>query len=168
MTDYTTITYRDDVLADQSVQRSYSDGTREWRRRLPDGTVEWQDTRGQRGVDELLGDGVVKRRMHDGTVRYGKEQGYGRTAWQHGTERVVTVNETSFGGRTGAILTAVGAAGLLGMIAWPPSELNAEEEAALREAQRQQSTSGGGGDTGSSSGSWNDDAAADAGDGDFG
>jgi hypothetical protein len=164
MSNYTTITYRDELLPDQSVKRSYSDGTVEWRRRLPDGRVEWQDTRGLSGVDELLGDGVVKRLLNDGAVAYGKEQGYGRTAWISGATRVLTVNETSLGGRAGALLATIGAAGLLGALAWPPTELSLAEEEALREVQRRQQTSDGGG-AGSDT-SWESDDSA--GDGDFG
>jgi hypothetical protein len=163
MSNYTTITYHDELLPDQSVKRSYSDGTVEWRRRLPDGRVEWQDTRGLSGIDELLGDGVVKRLLNDGAVAYGKEQGYGRTAWISGANRVLTVNETSLGGRAGALLATIGAAGLLGAVAWPPTELSLAEEEALREAQRRQQTtdSGGGAET-----SWEADDSI--GDGDFG
>jgi hypothetical protein len=164
MPDYTTITYRDELLADESVKRSYSDGTVEWRRRLPDGRVEWQDTRGLSGTDELLGNGVVKRLLTDGAVAYGKEQGYGRTAWISGETRVLTVNDASLGGRTSAVLATIGAAGLLGSVAWPPMAMSPEEEEALREAQRRQQSgdaSGGGTDT-----SWDSDNSA--GDGDFG
>ncbi len=167
MADYTTITYRDELLPDESVKRSYNDGTTEWRQRLPAGLVEWQDTRGLSGTDELLGDGVVKRTTSDGTVSYGKEQGYGRTAWVNGATRVLTVNETSLGGRAVNMLATIGAAGLLGAVLWPPTELNLAEEEALREARRQQSSgdSGSGGDTRSNC-SWDNDN--EAGDGDFG
>jgi hypothetical protein len=164
MADYTTITYRDELLPDQSVKRSYSDGTVEWRRRLPDKRVEWQDTRGRSGVDELLGDGVVKRLLNDGAMAYGKEQGYGRTAWVSGGTHVLTVNETSLGGRAGALLATIGATGLLGAVTWPPAELSLADEEALREAQRRQQTTDGSG--GGSETSWESDNTA--GDGDFG
>lgn len=165
MTNYTTITYRDELLPDQSVRRSYSDGTVEWRRRQADGRVEWQDTRGLSGVDELLGDGIVKRVLNDGTTTYGKEQGYGRTAWISAGNQVLTVNEASLGGRTSAMLAAIGAAGLLGAVTWPPAEMSLEEEEALREAQRRLQS----GDAGSGVGSdttWDD--SGNDGDGDFG
>lgn len=165
MTSYTTITYRDELLPDQSVKRSYSDGTVEWRRRLPDGRVEWQDTRGLSGVDELLGDGIVKRLLNDGAVAYGKEQGYGRTAWVSAGNQVLTVNEASLGGRAGAMLATIGAAGLLGAVAWPPMELSLEEEEALREAQRRQQNSDAGSGAGSDT-TWDD--SGNDGDGDFG
>jgi hypothetical protein len=131
--DYRRVGYRDELLADRSVQRSYADGRREWRRRVG-GTVEWRDDRGGAGVDEPLGHRLVKRRHADGRVVYGRELGYGRTAWG---DRALTVNETSMGGRVGAILAAVGAAGLLGAIADPPDVLTPEQEEQLRQQAQQ-------------------------------
>jgi hypothetical protein len=171
MSDYTTITYRDELLPDQSVRRTFSDGSYEWRRRLPDGRVEWQDSRGVSGVDELLGK-VVKRTLASGLVRYGREQGYGRTAWVSGASRVLTINQTSFGGQIGVILAGVGAGMLLGAVVWPPEQLSAAEEEQLRQAARDTSSSSGG-DTGSTGeASWGDDdgrgGGDDGGDSDFG
>lgn len=133
--DYRTVGYRDELLADRSVQRRYTDGRREWRRRVGR-AVEWRDDRGGSGIDEPLGDRLVKRRIQPDRVLYGRELGYGRTAW---SDRVLTVNETSMGGRVGAILAGVGAAGLLPAIIDPPLVLSPEEEEALR----QQAQSGG-------------------------
>ena len=165
--DYHTVGYRDELLADRSVQRRYEDGRREWRRRAG-ATVQWRDDRGRDGVDEALGERIVKRWIRPNGVLYGRELGYGRTAWSDG---VLTVNRTSTGGRVGAIIAGIGAAGLLPAVVDPPLALTPEEEEELR--QQAQSSSGGGGDGGGSSddsdGSdddWID--SADGGDDDFG
>jgi hypothetical protein len=50
---------------------------------------------------------------------------------------VLTVNETSMGGRVGAILAGIGAAGLLPAIVDPPVVLSPEEEEALRQQAQQ-------------------------------
>ena len=91
--DVTKITYTDEVMADKTVCRRYSDGRTEWRSRLDRLRVAWRDDRFDEGVDELLGDGILKRTHANGHSEYGREQGFGRTAWQEG--RVLTVNETS-------------------------------------------------------------------------
>jgi hypothetical protein len=163
--DYRRVGYRDELLADRSVQRSYADGRREWRRRVGD-TVEWRDDRGGSGVDEPLGPRLVKRRFHDGRVLYGRELGYGRTAWG---DRALTVNETSMGGRVGAILAAVGAAGLLGTIVDPPAALTPEEEEELRQQAQQAGGSGDGSDGDwSSDDDWGDSGSDADSDSDFG
>lgn len=174
---YRTIGYRDELLADGSVRRAYSDGRQEWRHRGPGGQVTWRDERDRTGADELLGGRIVKRRIDRGQVIYGRELGYGRTAWSDG---ILTVNQTSLGGRAGAILAGIGAAGLLPAIVDPPFSLTPAEEEALRQ---QQAASGGGdsggGDSGGSGGESSDeprdedwsmsDGGADGGtDGDFG
>ncbi|HEY8982554.1 MAG TPA: hypothetical protein VIU15_23565 [Streptomyces sp.] len=151
--------YRDELLADGTVHRTYEDGGQEWRSRGPDGVVRWRDERGGTGTDELLGGGIVRRALADGTVTYGREIGYGRTLWGRG-ERL-TVNRTSFGGRMGAVLAGIGIAGLAVTAAHlPPLSLTPEEEEELRQ-QAQSSTSGGdgggGGDTGWDGGDWGDD-----------
>lgn len=159
---YDIVRYRDELLPDQSVRRIYSNGVTEWRRRLPDGTVAWQDSRGQQGIDELLGEGVVKR-VANGRVFYGKEQGYGRTAWIIDGRPTVTINETSFGGRLGEMLAMVGLAGIMGAIVWPPLMLSPTEEEQLRIAARQQSSTGSsGGDTSSTSAEWSSDGGGGA------
>ncbi|WP_322488513.1 hypothetical protein [Chloroflexus sp.] len=165
---YEVVRYRDELLPDQSVRRTYSNGVTEWRRRLPDGTVAWQDSRGQHGTDELLGKGIVKR-VANGRVFYGKEQGYGRTAWMIDGRPTITVNETSFGGRLGEMLAMVGLASMMGAIVWPPLMLSPEEEEQLRAAAQQQSSLGSaGGDMGSTpSSTWSSDSGGDA-DSDFG
>jgi hypothetical protein len=144
--------YRDELLADGSVHRVFSDGREEWRRR--EGTaVAWRDSFGASGVDEPLNDKIVKRSYATGQAIYGREQGYGRTWWSDGR---LTVNRTSFGGRMGVILGAVGAGVVLGALIAPPPAMSLDEEEALRQQaaqQQQQSTSdggsGGGGDSGS-------------------
>lgn len=150
------LTYQDEVLADGSLRRSFSDGRHEWRRRLPDGRVEWQDSQGYAGVDELLGDGVIKRTFNNGQVIYAREQGYGRTLWQGG--KVLTVNQTSFGGRAGMILASMGAGFLLGSLVLPPEFLSPEEEEMLRQKALQQQQTGQGSDgsvgSGGSSADW--------------
>jgi hypothetical protein len=166
------LTYKDELLADKSVRRTYSDGRFEWRRRLPDGRVEWQDNQGNSGVDELLGDGILKRTFASGQSGYGREQGYGRTAWGTPGNLVVTMNETSFGGRVSAILTGIGAGMLLGSVVAPPQVLSAEEEQALREKARENTSGNGGDGDGGGDGGWGDsDGDTDdgfGGDSDFG
>jgi len=138
------ITYQDQLLSDGSVRRTFSNGQYEWRRRLPDGRVEWSDSQGNSGTDELLGDGIIKRTFRNGKVIYAREQGYGRTLWYGG--RVMTVNQSSFDGRVGAILMAMGAGFLLGTLVPPPDFLSPEEEEMLRQklAQQEQTTSSSG------------------------
>jgi hypothetical protein len=156
------ITYRDELLADRTVHRRYSDGREEWRTRGT-GVVTWRDNRGAAGTDEPLGRRLIKRTYRDGGVVYARDVGYGRTLWRDG---VLTVNRTSFGGRLGVILAAIAGGALLGgAMTLPPAELSAAEEEELRrEAQAQSSGDGGGGggDT-----SWDDDDN-DGGDDDFG
>ncbi|MDW8212106.1 MAG: hypothetical protein RMJ55_00990, partial [Roseiflexaceae bacterium] len=152
------ITYQDELLADGSVRRVFSDGRQEWRRRLPDGRVEWRDNQGYAGIDELLGDGILKRTFNQGQVIYAREQGYGRTLWHRG--QVLTVNQTSFGGRVGAILTSMGAGFLLGSLVLPPEYLSPEEEEMLRQKMLQQKQQIG------SSGGWGGGSEWDSGDSD--
>ena len=146
------ITYADELLADNTVHRRYSDGREEWRTRTGR-TVTWRDSRGGSGVDEPLGPKLVKRTHTDGRVVYGREGGYGRTLWGDG---VVTVNRTSFGGRVGAVLGAVAGGALLATMVAPPMSLSPEEEEQLRQ-QAQESSGGGGGDGGSYGGDWDSD-----------
>jgi hypothetical protein len=101
--------------------------------------VEWQDSQGYSGVDELLGDGIIKRTLSSGRVFYAREQGYGRTLWYGG--RVLTINQTSFGGRVGMILASLGAGFLLGSLVPPPDYLTPEEEEMLRQKLREQMAS---------------------------
>lgn len=162
------ITYSDELLADRTVHRRYSDGRQEWRsadsasRRI----VRWRNERGHTGSDELLGRRIVKRVYGDGRPAiYGREAGYGRTLWSDG---VLTVNRTSFGGRLGTVLGAVTAGAVLGSLAVPPTSLTPEEEEEMR---RQAEASASGGDSGggagdSAYGDW-DDGSADS-DDDFG
>jgi hypothetical protein len=157
------ITYKDELMADKTVCRRFSDGRTEWRSRLDARRVSWRDDRFDSGVDELLGDGVIRRSHADGRVEYAREQGFGRTAWRSG--RVLTVNESSLGGRAGAALEAAGAGALLGALVPPPDALTAAEEEELR---RKAAT------TNATSyevevGEWDeDDEANDLGDADFG
>lgn len=140
---------------DKSVRRAYSDGVEEWRRKLADGRVEWQNNRRESGIDELLGDGVVKRTKANGTILYGREQGYGRTAWSDGQ---LTVNGASTSGRMGELLTVLGLGLMVSQIIDPPLMMSWEEEEAIRQkAAQQTNTTGGGGDGGSSSTSTSDD-----------
>jgi hypothetical protein len=147
------IGYRDELLADGSVHRSYEDGRQEWRRRGNGNIVLWHDNRDALGTDELLGQRIIKRTYGTGTVIYGRDIGYGRTLWGQG--ETVMVNRTSFGGRMGAVLTGLGVAGLAVTAAQlPPLSLAPEAEEALRRQQAQGSSSGGGdgGDGGGSGG----------------
>jgi hypothetical protein len=171
VTPYVEIGYTDELLADRSVHRRFSDGREEWRRRGERNVVHWRDNRGNFGVDELLGDGIVKRQYGTGQVVYGREQGYGRTLWGNGH---LTVNRTTFGGRMGVVLTAIGAGALLGALVAPPLMMRPEEELTLRQQQAQQQSSssdsgGGSGDGGGSSDSdWDDDDGGSGMDDDFG
>jgi hypothetical protein len=157
VTAYRDVSFTDELLSDASVHRRFSDGREEWRWRGPGGLVHWRDNRGGTGTDEALGGRIVKRLHADGRATYGREQGYGRTAW---SDRTLTVNRTSFGGRVGAILAAAGAGFALGAIVAPPLALSPFEEEELRRQQAQSSSGdGGGGSGGDGDGdtSWNDD-----------
>ncbi|MFF2324789.1 MULTISPECIES: hypothetical protein [unclassified Streptomyces] len=149
------IGYSDELLADGTVHRRYEDGREEWRRRegARHHLVRWHDNRSASGIDELLGNRVIKRTFGDGTVTYARDIGYGRTLWGRG--ETVTVNRTSFGGRMGAVLAGLGVAGLgvagLAVTAaqLPPLSMSPEEEEELRRQRAQgESSSGGSGDSG--------------------
>lgn len=161
MPEYRQITYTDELLADGSVHRRYSDASQEWRTRDQRGVVSWRDNRFS-GTDEPLGAKLVKRTVHNGPVIYGREQGFGRTLWSDGR---LTVNRSSFGGRLGGILTVVAGGALLGGLVMPPSSLTPAEEEELRRQEASQSS--GSGDSGGDYGGWDDDAGDDGG-GDFG
>jgi hypothetical protein len=159
------ITYTDELLADRTVHRRYSDGRQEWRRQVSPGVVQWRDDRGQDGTDELLGRNILKRSYQDGYRLYGRDLSYGRTAWTHhpghgrsaaSGGRVLTMNRTSFGGRIGAILAGIGAGALLGPLIPPPVTLTLAQEEELRRAAAQRSGSDGGGND-DGSGDWNDE-----------
>lgn len=134
--------YTDELLADGTLHRRYSDGRSEWRTRGEGGVVTWRNSHGVTGTDEPLGRRIVKRTFHDGRVLYGREAGYGRTLWGDG---VLTVNRSSFGGRVGAVLAGVAAGALVAGLVMPPMSMTEAEEEKLR----QQAQSTGGGDAGS-------------------
>ncbi|MFB7469798.1 hypothetical protein [Kitasatospora sp. NPDC056184] len=137
--------YRDELLADGQVHRRYEDGRSEWRRRGTDRQIHWHDSLGRSGTDEPLGRDLVKRRYADGATEYGRDIGYGRTVWGGG---LVTLNRSSFGGRLGVVVGALGVAGVAAIAAaqLPPDELSEAEEEELRaEARRQASADSGGG-----------------------
>jgi hypothetical protein len=163
MSAYREVSFTDELLSDGSVHRRFSDGREEWRWRGPDTVVRWRDHAGASGTDEALGGQVIKRQFADGRVLYGRDQGYGRTAW---SDRSLTVNRTTFGGRVGAFLAAAGAGFALGAIVAPPLSLTAFEEDELRR-QQAQSSSGDSGGGGADDGGWGDDGL-DSGDDDFG
>lgn len=164
------ITYQDERLADGTVHRSYADGRREWRQYAPDGLVHWRDDQGNTGTDEALGRQLVKRSFTEGPTLYGREAGYGRTLWSDG---VLTVNRSSFAGRTGVVLATLGAGVLAGALIAPPMTLSEDQEEALREAARSGTDGGaatglgGDGQTGQEEyEDWDGDVGFD--DGDFG
>lgn len=166
MSNYQTIEYTDELLADRTVCRRYQNGRIEWRKRLDETQVQWRDNQSNHGIDELLGDGIIKRTYTDNRVIYAREQGYGRTLWSN---NLLTVNRTTFSGNVGSILAGIGGAFLLGSLIAPPMMLGAEQEAALRQQQAVQQTSGNsssGGDGGGSS--WDDSSDFGDSDGDFG
>ncbi|WP_424187163.1 hypothetical protein ACOBQX_04845 [Actinokineospora sp. G85] len=152
------VAYTDELLADGTVHRSYSDGRQEWRARSGP-VVSWRDNRGMAGTDEALGRRIIKRVRADGSTLYGRDGGYGRTLWSDG---VLTVNQTSFGGRMGAVLGAVAGGALLTAVAMPPLAMSSEEEEELRR-QAADSGSGGGGEAG-----YSDWHGSDGSDDDFG
>ncbi|WP_067687440.1 hypothetical protein [Nocardia jejuensis] len=155
------VNYGDELLADGTVHRRYSDGRQEWRTRGGDGLVHWRDERGYTGVDEPLGRHIVKRVYRNGRTVYGREGGFGRTLWSDG---VLTVNRSSFGGRIGGILAAIAGGALLGGLISPPEFLTHAQEEELRTQAMSQSSSGSGGS--SDYGGWDGDGGDD--DGDFG
>jgi hypothetical protein len=161
MSGYREVDYTDTLLADGTAHRRFSDGREEWRQRTGPGLVRWRDNQGAIGTDEALGPKIVKRTYRTGHAVYGRELGYGRTVWGDGT---LTRNRTSFGGRMGALLAAVGAGALLGAVVAPPLALSPFEEDALRQQAQQQPASGdSGGDA-----DWSDDGGSDDNDDDFG
>ncbi len=163
-TNYKTVEYTDELLADKTVCRRYDNGRTEWRTRIGETKIDWRDNQGQFGIDELLGEGIIKRTYGTNTV-YAREQGYGRTLWSN---NLMTVNKTSFGGKIGAILAGIGGAFLLGSLVAPPLMLAAEQEEALRQKQLQQPPSAAdGSSSGGDGGSWDYSDAGDS-DGDFG
>ncbi|MGN2641953.1 hypothetical protein ACWEKT_17750 [Nocardia takedensis] len=151
------ITYTDELLADGTVHRRYSDGRQEWRTRGPN-AVYWRDNHGDTGTDEPLGRKLVKRTYANGAVRYARESGYGRTLWGDGT---LTVNRSSFGGRLGLLLGSVAVGALAWNLVMPPESLTPLEEEELRRQAEAAAQSSGSSDYGS----W-DDYSDD--DGDFG
>ncbi|MEV0774455.1 hypothetical protein ACIBLA_33925 [Streptomyces sp. NPDC050433] len=162
------ITYTDELLADRTVHRRYSDTRQEWRSPVGGASgrvVRWRDESGRSGTDELLGRRIVKRVYEDGRrTIYGREAGYGRTLWSDG---VLTVNRTSFGGRLGTVLGAVAAGAVIGGLTMPPSSLSPEEEEELRRQAEASSSSGDGGGSGDAGyGDWGDGSGD--GDDDFG
>ena len=163
---YQTIEYTDELLADKTVCRRYNNGRTEWRTRIDETKVDWRDNQSNFGVDELLGDGIIKRTNNNQTI-YAREQGYGRTLWSN---NLLTVNRTSFGGKIGMILASVGGAFLLGSLIAPPLILGSGEEEALRQKQlqQQQSTADGSSSSGDSGGDWDDSGDLGDSDGDFG
>jgi hypothetical protein len=166
MANYQTVEYQDELLADKSVSRVYTNNRREWRTLTAEGRVEWRDSAGTNGVDELLGDGIIKRIVVGGQPVYGREQGYGRTLWSN---NLLTINRTSFGGRLGAALTAIGGAALIGGLVAPPLMLTAQEEEQLRQQRAaQQQSSGDGGSSSDSDSDWDDGSDMGDADSDFG
>ncbi|MGQ4601418.1 hypothetical protein [Nocardia sp. R6R-6] len=156
MPEHRQIAYTDELLADGSVHRRYTDGRQEWRTRDQQGVVSWRDDGGFSGTDEPLGTKLVKRTYGNGTVVYGREAGFGRTLWSDGR---LTVNRSSFGGRLGGILAAVAGGALLTGLVMPPSSLTAMEEEELRRQATAQSSdySGSGGEYGGWDGDVGDD-----------
>ncbi|MFJ4677954.1 hypothetical protein [Kitasatospora sp. NPDC088783] len=157
MTQPPEITYSDELLADGTVHRRYSDGRSEWRSRGADGRVHWRDDRGDAGTDERLGRDLVKRVHADGRVGYGRDVGYGRTVWGQG--RYVLVNRSSFPGRVGVVLGALGLGAGVAAAHYAPELLSADEEEELRrEAERARAggDGGSGGDGGGGDGGFDD------------
>ena len=103
MTQPPEITYSDELLADGTVHRRYSDGRNEWRSRGTDGRIHWRDDRGDSGTDERLGRDLVKRSHTDGRTGYGWTEWNQPPGWrEHGW---------SYLGDSGADLTGPGGDG---------------------------------------------------------
>lgn len=172
MADYKIIYYSDELLADNTVSRLYSNNNREWRKKSDDGRIEWHDSNGARGADELFGDGIVKRAFGDRQqiVIYGREQGYGRTLWSN---NILTVRRAASGKHAGEALAAVAGVALLYGLVAPPAALSAAEEEVLRQKRLQEQQAAGsnssGGDSGATAESeWDDGGDWGDADGDFG
>jgi hypothetical protein len=123
------VTFIDEVMSGGGVFRRYSDGVEEWRWRDPDGAVWWRDNRQRHGSDASLRGGLVKRMFLDGRVRYGRDVGFGWTAWNDGRR---TLNLTGSPAGLAALLVRVGSQALLRVMRPPPSSLSPAEEARLR------------------------------------
>lgn len=124
------VTFVDEVMSGGGVFRQYSDGVGEWRWRDPDGVVWWRDSRRRHGTDEPLRGGLVKRMLVDGRVLYGRDVGFGWTAWSDGRR---TLNVTGSPAGLVAMLVRVGSQALLyAMRPPPPSSLTPTEEERLR------------------------------------
>lgn len=119
------VTFVDEILSGGGVFRRYSDGVEEWRWRDPDGVVWWRDSRHRHGTDEPLRGGLVKRTLLDGHVLYGRDLGFGWTAWSD-TRR--TLNLTGSPAGLAAMLARVGSQALLSVRRPPPSLTPTEEE----------------------------------------
>lgn len=147
------VAYTDELLADGTVYRRYSDGRQEWRSRTPDGEIRWHDDHGRTGTDVALGRKIVKRTHGDGVVIYGRENGFGRTLWSDG---VLTLNKSRFGGRMGAAVAGLAGAALIGTLVYPPEALTPEQEADLQ-ANSGAGESSGDGSSGDSYSDWGGD-----------
>ncbi|MFJ5924888.1 hypothetical protein ACIQF6_20025 [Kitasatospora sp. NPDC092948] len=161
MTQPPEITYSDSLLADGTVHRRYSDGRNEWRSRNPDGRIHWRDDRGDSGTDERLGRDLVKRSHTDGRTGYGRDIGYGRTVWGQG--RYVLVNRSSFPGRLGVVLGALGLGAGIAAAQYAPELLSFDEEEELRRAAERARARGDGGDGGGDDGGDGDGDGSDDG-----
>jgi hypothetical protein len=125
------IGFRDELLTGGTVCRRYDDGLIEWRTRdEAGGIVNWRDNRGATGIDEALGDRIVKRTVVGRQPIYGREQGFGRTLWSDGR---LTVNETGLKAKFGRAAAFIGGGILLSAFAPPPHFMTADEEQHLRE-----------------------------------
>jgi hypothetical protein len=123
------VTFVDEVVSGGGVFRRYSDGVDEWRWRDPDGVVWWRDNRQRHGTDEPLRRGLVKRMLLDGHVMYGRDIGFGWTAWNDGRR---TLNVTGSPAGLATLLARVGAQALLNAVRPPPASLTPEEVERLR------------------------------------
>ena len=164
-TNYQTIEYTDELLADKTICRKYNNGRIEWRTKIDETKIDWRDNQANFGVDELLGDGIIKRTYGNNQIVYAREQGYGRTLWSN---NLMTVNKTSFGGKVGAILAGVGGAFLLGSLIAPPLMLDSGQEEELRRQQALQQQQNSNSSSSDSGGDWDDSSDFGDSDGDFG
>ncbi|GAA0953433.1 hypothetical protein [Virgisporangium aurantiacum] len=123
------VTFVDELLSGGGVFRRYSDGVKEWRWRDPDGVVWWRDNRQHHGTDEALRERLVKRSHLDGRVVYGRDIGFGWTAWNDGRR---TLNVTGSPSGLAAMLVRVGSYALLSARRPPPLWLSPTEEERLR------------------------------------
>ncbi len=171
-------TFVDSLQPDGSIERVYSNRTRERRTVEAVGVIRWSDSNGISGRDIYLGDGRIRREDSRGVASEGQHLGNGVTVWNNG--QYLTVNQTALPeppspvaprpGGVGGLLMGLGLGGLFGLSAASGNPfgvdpnsgeygLYAEEMARQEQLRRMQQQQGSGYDStsGSSDGGSSDD-----------